>query len=81
MQEHPYGKLAPGAESHYEFCCFFPQSARTLHALESSIFIGYICRLLRSSDLDHVTSLSKNFGTEGVPKSQNNYFTFGYYSG
>ena len=35
----PYGKLASGAESHYEICCSFPQNVRTLHALESSIFI------------------------------------------
>ena len=52
-----YGKLAPGAESHYEICCYFPQIARTLHALESSIFIGIGCRFLRSSDLDLLTTL------------------------
>ena len=48
---HIYGKLPLGAESHYEFCCSFPQNARTLHALESSIFIGILCRHLRLSDL------------------------------
>ena len=53
-----YGKLASGAESHYEICCFFPQNVRTLHALESSIFIGFLCRLLCFSDLDLVTTLS-----------------------
>ena len=53
-----YGKPAPGAESHYEFCCSFPQNAHTLHALESSIFNGFLGRLLCSSDLDLVTPLS-----------------------
>ena len=38
-----YGKPAPGAESHYEFCCSFPQNAHTLHALESLIFTGHLC--------------------------------------
>ena len=36
-----YGKLASGAESHYEICYSFPQNARTLHTLESSIFIEF----------------------------------------
>ena len=80
-QRFIYSKLASGAESHYEICCFFPQNARTLHAVESSSFIGFLCRLLRSSDLDLVTTLSYKFLTEGVPKSQNNFFTFGYNSG
>ena len=31
----------------YEICCYFPQNARTLHALESSIFIGIGRRFLR----------------------------------
>ena len=53
-----YGKLAPGAETHYEFCCSFPQKAHSLHALESSIFIGFPCCLLHLSDLDLVTTLS-----------------------
>ena len=47
----------------------------------SSIFIGIGCRFLRSSDLDLVTTLGSNLGTEGVPKSQNTHFTFGYNSG
>ena len=52
-----YGKPAPGATFHYEFCCCFPQPAHTLHALESSIFNGILCRLLRSSDKDLCTTL------------------------
>ena len=48
---HSYGKLASGAEYHYEICCSFPQNVRTLHALESSIFIRILCSLLRFSDL------------------------------
>ena len=51
LYEYSYGKPAPGAESHYEFCCYFPQNAHTLHALESSIFIGFLCRLLRCVSL------------------------------
>ena len=53
-----YGKLASGAESPYEICCSFPQNVRTLHALESSIFIRFLFRLLRSSDLEFCTTLS-----------------------
>ena len=53
-----YGKPAPGAESHYEFCCSFPYITPTLHALESSIFIRFSCRFLRSSDLDLLTTLT-----------------------
>ena len=53
-----YGKLASGTESHYEICCSFPQNVRTLHALESSIFIRFLFRLLRSSDLELLTTLS-----------------------
>ena len=30
----------------YEFCCYFPQNARTLHHLERSIFIEILTRLL-----------------------------------
>ena len=52
-----YGKKWPGATFHYEFCCYFPQNARTLQALESSFFNGFACRLLRSSDMDLVTTL------------------------
>ena len=52
-----YGKHVPGATFHYEICCYFPQNARTLHALESSIFIGIGRRFLRSSDLDLLTTL------------------------
>ena len=26
-----YGKLEPGAEFNYEFCCSFPQNAHTAH--------------------------------------------------
>ena len=58
IQVHKYGQPAPGAESHYEFCCSFPQNAHNLHALESLIFIGFLYRLLRSSDPDIVTTLS-----------------------
>ena len=36
----------------------------------------HLCRLLHSSDLDLVTTLSF-----GVPKSKNTLFTFGYNSG
>ena len=36
-----HGKPAPGAESHYEFCCSFPPKAHTLHALERLIFIKH----------------------------------------
>ena len=39
-----YGKSVPGAKSHFEFCCSFPQNTHTLHAPESSIFIGFLCR-------------------------------------
>ena len=53
-----YGKLASEAESHYEICCSFPQNVRTLHALESSIFIRFLFRRLRSSDLEFRTTLS-----------------------
>ena len=53
-----YGKLASGAESLYEICCSFPQNVRTLHALENSIFIRFLFRLLRSSDLEFWTTLS-----------------------
>ena len=53
-----YGKPAPGATFHYEFCCCFPQPAHTLHALESSIFNGILCRLLHLSDLDLPTTMS-----------------------
>ena len=53
-----YGKLASGAESHYEICCSFPQIVRTLHALESSISIQFLFRLLRSSDLEFWTTLT-----------------------
>ena len=52
-----YGKQWPGATFHYEFCCYFPQNARTLQALESSIFNGIACRLLRLSDIDLCTTL------------------------
>ena len=48
---HIFGKHAPGATFHYEFCCSVPQNAQTLHALESSIFIRILCSLLRFSDL------------------------------
>ena len=51
------GKLASGAESHYEICCSFPQNVHTLHALESSIFIRFLFRLLRSSDLYEIWNL------------------------
>ena len=54
---HTHGKHVPGATFHYEICCYFPQNARTLHALESSIFIGIGRRSLRSSDLDLLTTL------------------------
>ena len=81
VQPIPYGKPLPGAESHYEFCCSFPQNAHTLCALDNSIFIRFLFRLLRSSDLDLVTALSWNLGTEGFQKSQNIFFTFGYNSG
>ena len=67
-----YGKPAQGTTFHYEFCCCFPQPAHTLHALESSIFNGIFCRLLHLSDLDLSTTMSYNFGPDGVPKSQNN---------
>ena len=63
-----YGKPVPGAESHYEFCCPFPQNGHTLHALESSIFIGILCCLLHSSVLDLLTTLSQNLGPEGAQK-------------
>ena len=53
-----YGKHVPGATFHYEICCYFPQNARTLHALESSIFVGIGRRFLRSSDIDLLTTLS-----------------------
>ena len=52
-----YGKKWPGATFHYEFCCYFPQNARTLRALESSIFNGIACRLLGLSDIILVTTL------------------------
>ena len=81
LDDASYGKPVPGVESHYEFCCYFPQNVCTLHALESSIFIQFLFRLLRSSDLEFLTTLSYNLGTEGVPKSQNIVFTFGYNSG
>ena len=42
LYEYSYGKPAPGAESHNEFCCYFPQNAHTLHARENSIFIGFL---------------------------------------
>ena len=42
---HTYGKLASGVESHYEICCSFPQNVRSLHTLESSIFIRFLFRL------------------------------------
>ena len=64
--ERTYGKHVPGATFHYEFCCYFLQNAQTLQALESSIFNGIGCRLLRSSDVDLVTTLCKKFGPEGV---------------
>ena len=35
LDDASYGKPVPGAESHYEFCCYFPQNVRTLCALES----------------------------------------------
>ena len=54
IEIYAYGQPAPGAESHFEFCCSFPQNAHTLHALESSIFVGFLSCLLRSSDLDLV---------------------------
>ena len=54
---HTYGKYVPGATFHYEICCYFPQHACTLHALESSFFNGFACRLLRSSDKDLCTTL------------------------
>ena len=50
----PYGKLAPGAESHYEICCSFPQNA-----LESSIFIRILWRRLGLSDLDLQETIGK----------------------
>ena len=53
-----YGKLASGAESHYEICCSFPLNVRTLHALESSSFIRFLFCLFRSSDLEFFTTLS-----------------------
>ena len=55
---HIYGKPASGAAFHFEFCCCFPQNACTLHALESSVFNGFLSRLLHSSDLDLFTILS-----------------------
>ena len=57
LSKYSYGKHVPGATFHYEICCYFPQNARTLHALESSNFIGIGRRLLRSSDLDLLTTL------------------------
>ena len=70
-----YGKPAPGAESHYEFCCSFPHNTHTLHALESSIFIGFLCRLLRSPDLDFVTTKLR-FGNRRCPKNSEYLFYF-----
>ena len=69
-----YGKLASGAESHYEICCSFSQNVRTLHALESSIFIRFLFRLLRSTDLDLLTTLSLNLGREGAQKVRNFFY-------
>ena len=66
---HIYGKFALGAESHYEFCCSFPHNAHTLHG--GLNFIVFLCHLLRSPDLDLVTTLSYNSETEGVPNNQN----------
>ena len=34
-------KDVPGATFHYEFWCFFPQNAHTLHHLYSSIFLEF----------------------------------------
>ena len=41
-----------GATFHYyEICCSFPQNSQTLDALDSSIFIRILCRLLPLSNL------------------------------
>ena len=54
----------------------------TLYMLwRARVLVEIFYRLLSSSDLDLVTIKSKNLGTEGVPKIQNMYFTFGYNSG
>ena len=64
------------------FCCYFPQNACIQQALESSIVNEIACRLLRSSDIDLVTTISEKFGPEGVRKISNflfkNCFNLGY---
>ena len=60
-----FGKPAPGAASHFEFCCSFPQNSHALYAPESSIFIGFLCHLLHSSDRELVTTLSRRVSLIG----------------
>ena len=64
------------------FCCYFAQNACIQQALESSIVNKIACRLLRSSDIDLVTTISEKFGPEGVWKISNflfkNCFNLGY---
>ena len=71
-KNYAYGKPAQGSDFHFEFFCSFPQNAHTLHTLEGSIFIRFLCCLLRSSDLDLVTTLSQGwiYYINGVNLSQ-----------
>ena len=58
--------------------CSFPQNARTLYALESSIFIRFLFRLLRSSDLDLLTTLAKIWEQKVSQKVRIIFLLFGY---
>ena len=73
---HIYGMLDPWATYQYKICCSSPQNAHNLHNLESSIFIGILCSLLLLSDL--LESTNYDLGSEGIAKSQNISFIYGY---
>ena len=65
----------PGAVFHYEFCCYFPQNAHTLHAMKSKVLsVLFYAVFLRFSDLALVKTISLNLGPKGGPKSQNTLF-------
>ena len=76
-----YGKLASVAESHYEICCSFPQNVRTLHTLESSIFIRFISVFCVHQILISVPLLDKIWEQKVSQKVRIFFFTFGYNSG
>ena len=46
----------------------------------AQFFIGILCRLLRTRGCPKKSEYSFDFWLEGVPKSQNTHFTFGYNS-